>query len=81
MKPNDVLGHVEQLEQEQLEARKFYQYCEEEIEQRPGSPERKLYWRLALASGRQINKARLAWCREAKTAIQEFVATSNKIQS
>ncbi|MEM7473531.1 MAG: PadR family transcriptional regulator [Planctomycetota bacterium] len=73
MSTDAVLNHIVQLESEQKGVRQLYQYCEDEIDRRPGSPERKLYWKLALASGRHINKARLAWCREAKAAIHDYI--------
>jgi DNA-binding PadR family transcriptional regulator len=74
MEPEDVLRHIERLEASELEIRLLYQHFDQEIERRPASPERKLYWRLALSSGRHINRARLAWCREAKEEINHFVS-------
>ena len=75
MEPAEVLRHIDRLETEQREIRSLYRHFEGEIEHRPAPPARKLYWRLALSSGRHINGARLAWCREAKTAIREFSAS------
>lgn len=77
LEPADVLCHVEQLEAAQAEVQALYEHLAEEIERRDATPKRRMYWRLALASGRHINKARLAWCREAREAIQSF-ADDNK---
>ena len=72
MSPAQVLDHIQRFEAHQRELRSLYQLFEKEIEQRPSSSERKLYWRLAIASGRHVNRARLAWCREARAAVEEF---------
>ena len=72
MSQAQVLDHIERFEASQRELRTLYRFFEKEIEQRPGPPGRKLYWRLALSSGRHINRARLAWCREARAAVEAF---------
>jgi DNA-binding PadR family transcriptional regulator len=72
MNPAQVLDHIDRFEASQRDLRALYPLFEKEIEQRPGSLERKLYWRLAVASGRHVNRARLAWCREARAAVEAF---------
>jgi len=72
MEPEDVLRHIENMQASELETKSLYRHFEHEIETREASPERKLYWRLALSSGRHINQARLAWCREAIAEIKQF---------
>ena len=78
MEPETALQHIEQLESEQREIRGLYAHFEQEIERREAPPERKLYWRLALTSGKHINSARLAWCRESRAAIEEFFSQRAK---
>ena len=72
MEPTDVLRHIEQLQAAELKTQSLYQHYENEIETRDASPERRLYWRLALSSGRHINEARLNWCSEAINEIKKF---------
>lgn len=72
MSPAQVLDHIDRFESKQRELGALYQLFEKEIDQRTVSPERKLYWRLAVSSGRHINRARLSWCREARAAVKEF---------
>ncbi len=72
--PERVLEHIERYEAEQTETGRLYRMFSQVIEEREVSDERRLYWRLALASGRHINRARLAWCREAKASIREHRA-------
>jgi len=74
MQPTDVLRHIEQFQTSELETQSLYQHFANEIESRDVSPERRLYWRLALSSGRHINQARLDWCREATDEIRRFTA-------
>lgn len=69
MCPHDVLEHIERFEAEQAELRTLYRFLGEEVERLAGSPEQLLYWRLALSSGRRVNRARLAWCREARSTV------------
>jgi len=72
MEPADVLRHIEQFQASELETQSLYQHYAQEIESRDATPERRLYWRLALSSGRHINQARLNWCREAIDEIKNF---------
>lgn len=76
MDPEDVLEHIERLKAAELQTRSMYKHFEHEIETREASPERRLYWRLALSSGRHINQARLNWCREAIDEIGSFISQS-----
>jgi len=78
MDPADALAHIERFEAEQRELRALYRFFEDDIERRPATPERKLYWRIALASGRHVTNARLAWCREAAAAVRDFAASSGR---
>ncbi|MBT8486289.1 MAG: PadR family transcriptional regulator [Phycisphaerales bacterium] len=74
MSPEHVLEHIERHEASQRELRDLYTLFAREIDERPATAERRLYWKLALSSGRHINRARLAWCREAKAMIREQLA-------
>ena len=78
MEPADVLRHIEQFQASELETQSLYQHYANEIESRDASPERRLYWRLALSSGRHINQARLNWCREAIDEIKNFTAKPSR---
>ena len=73
MQPTDVIRHIEQMQQTELEIQKLYQHFAHEIETREATPERRLYWRLALSSGRHINQARIDWCEESIKEIKKFV--------
>lgn len=76
MSPPEVLEHIAQFEANQRELTALYRLFEEQIERQAVSPEQQLYWQLCLASGRHVNKARLAWCREARAAVGAFAARS-----
>jgi DNA-binding PadR family transcriptional regulator len=78
MEPTDVLQHIQQLQASELETRSLYQHFANEIEARKATTERKLYWRLALSSGRHINQARLNWCRESIEEIKKFTAKTKR---
>lgn len=75
METDDVLEHVHRFQTTEKEKKKLYEYFANEIETRDASPKRRLYWRLALSSGKHINKARLSWCKEAIDEIQRFAAS------
>lgn len=77
MEPADVLRHIQRMRGEELKTQTLYQHFEKEIESRDATQERKLYWKLALSSGRHINQARLVWCDEAIKAIDKFVKESS----
>lgn len=78
MEHEDVLGHIRAFQASEKEKQKLYEYFANEIETREATPKRRLYWRLALSSGKHINKARLSWCREAIEEIQKFANSKNK---
>lgn len=75
MSPAQVMEHLERFEASQRELTALYRHFEDRIEELPGPPERKLYWRLCLASGRHVNKARLTWCREAMVTVGALSAS------
>ncbi|MFG0258507.1 MAG: PadR family transcriptional regulator [Phycisphaerales bacterium JB043] len=70
--PQQVLRHVDRLETHEQETRVLFKFLEGEIDRQAHSPEERVYWKLALSSGRYMNRARLAWCREARTAIESL---------
>lgn len=72
METEDVLQHIRRFQKDEKEKKKLYEYFANEIEVRNASPKRRLYWRLALSSGKHINRARLSWCKEAIDEIQRF---------
>lgn len=78
LETDEVLAHVQRLEASEREITATYKHFEREIEKRPATDKRRFYWRLALSSGRHLNKARLAWCREAKAALAEYAAQGGK---
>ena len=41
-----------------------------EIDRGPGTAAEKRYLKLTLAMGRHVNRARLAWCREAREIVR-----------
>lgn len=69
--PAQTLAQIEAFEKGLRETRDLYRLFEREIEERDATPERRLYWRLSLSSGQHVNRARLAWCREAKAILRE----------
>lgn len=60
-----LAGHVRRYEERLREERRHFGGFEAEIERRASSPEEEALWKLTLASGKHVNRARLAWCREA----------------
>ncbi len=67
--PEQVLTHLDRFAGEQEELRGLYRFFEGEIERLAASELQREYWRLTLLSGRRVNEARLAWCREARAAV------------
>ena len=61
--------HVEGLEAKLRDERRRFDGFEEEIERVAASPEQAALWKLTLSSGRHVNRARLAWCREARRVL------------
>ena len=78
MHPEQVLRHIEQMRETELQTQALYQHFANEIETREATPARRLYWRLALSSGQHINRARLAWCEESIKAVKKFARQSEK---
>ncbi|MGB0715342.1 MAG: PadR family transcriptional regulator [Phycisphaerae bacterium] len=65
------IAQIRQYELALKEIKSLYARYEQEIETREVSPDRRLYWRVALLSGKFVNDAKLAWCREAISLIEQ----------
>jgi len=65
------IAQIRQYEHSLRAIKSLYEMYEREIESRDVSPQRRLYWRVALLSGKFVNEAKLAWCSEALSLIEQ----------
>lgn len=68
--PDVLLGHLDRFEQGLREERARFAGYERQIEERARTAEQAELWKLTLASGRHVNRARLAWCKEARAVLE-----------
>ncbi len=73
MDPSQALEHIERCEAHQMQLRSLFKAFESEIEREAASREQLVYWRVALLSGQHVNRARLAWCRDARAALESLM--------
>ena len=67
-----AIRHLEGFEKELVEQDRRYEAMADEINAQASTEEQRIFWNLALLSGKEVGDARLRWCRKALRALRDL---------